>query len=86
MTELNVPERLVLETLRSPLVTQPGGSEHRNNAVVYTGREIRVVADPVTATVITVQLRTAIPYLHGVHTLDHLPQSERLTQLKGTRS
>lgn len=74
LAELRIPEQMVREAIRSPLVTQPGGPEHANNAVVYVGRDVRAVFDPGTATVITVHLCTRIPYVHGVHTLNNLPQ------------
>lgn len=74
MCELGANESLVREALEHPLAEYPGDPRHHNSARIYVGRRIRVVFDPATNTVITVQLRTVIPYVHGQHTLANLPQ------------
>lgn len=74
MYELGASESLVREVLNDPLAEYPGDPRHRNHARIYVGRSIRVVFDPAANMVITVQLRTVIPYVHGEHTLTNPPQ------------
>lgn len=76
MYELGASESLVRQVLKDPLAEYPGDPRHHNSSRIYVGRDIRVVLDPDTNTVITVQLRTLVPYVHGQHNLANLPQQQ----------
>ena len=77
MESLGIPESDVVDTLRAPLVTMPGGGGHDPNRVIYVGRRVRLVLDGGAGDVITVQLRSRSPYTHGVHHLENHPDHPR---------
>ena len=72
LASLRIGESEVEQTLRQPIWTQPGTPGPRPSTV-FVGANIRVVVEPGTRNVITVTLRTATPYVHGVHHLQNLP-------------
>ena len=73
MRSLGIPESDVMDTLRAPLVTMPGGSGHEANRVIYVGQRVRLVLDNGAGDVVTVQIRSRSPYIHGVHSMENHP-------------
>lgn len=70
MEELQIPRELIDQTLANPDVRWPG----RNGCTELVGSRIIVTVAPHNDTVVTVKIRTAKPYRHGVHTLHNLPR------------
>lgn len=69
MTQLRIPRDLVDHTLADPELTWPG----RDGCVELVGSHVIVTFAPHDNIIVTVKLRTAIPYQHGLHDLLNLP-------------
>lgn len=69
MSELRVGRDLVQRTVTHPLIRWPG----RNGCTELAGPRIVVTVDLNRATIVTVKLRTPVPYQHGLHHIDNLP-------------
>lgn len=73
MSSLGFTGQDVLAAVTSPLWTRPNGPGHPADRTVCVGPDLLVVWQPASRTVITVLLRTGIPYRHGDHTREHPP-------------
>lgn len=69
MTQLRISRDLIDRTLADPELTWPG----RDGCVELVRSHVIVTFAPHDNIVVTVKLRTAIPYQHGVHDLHNLP-------------
>ncbi len=65
MATLLIPEYEVRGALGNPLSVFPGGPLHPPGRMTVVGRHILVVLAG--DTVVTVKLRSDVPYVHGVH-------------------
>lgn len=75
MRTLKITESEVCDTVHRPFSTYPGGPNHGPGRLVYVGEHILVVVADATHTVVTVKLRSARPYVHGVHDRFNYPDA-----------
>jgi hypothetical protein len=73
MRTLRITAAEVEETVRAPEQTWPGRSGVRGPTRHLVGRWIIVLLAADGQTVVTVKLRSAVPYVHGAHHRDLMP-------------
>lgn len=73
MASLRIAESEVRSTLRQPVATYPGGPHHPPGRLNVIGRFIIVVVAQDNDLIVTVKLRSAVPYRHGTHHRHNYP-------------
>lgn len=74
MRSLEVDRAEVTEAVQNPVATWPGRrGSHHGPCHHFAGPHILVLLGDDDRTVITIKLRTATPYVHGVHTRWNMP-------------
>jgi hypothetical protein len=73
--ELGFHEAEVLSCVAAPEQTYVGSSDHRQGRRLYQRGDCTIVLDEANRTVVTVLLRSASPWQHGVHDRIRCPQT-----------